>query len=868
MVLFRLLSVLLCVSATVSAQMISGTVTDAQKQPLAGVSITLSNAENKIILFKFTDARGRFQFEKNEKLKEAVKIQAGLFGYVKQSREILPDSSRHDFTLEVQVNELNEIKINAPVSQKGDTTSYLVEAFQGKEDRSIGDVISRLPGMTVNEDGTIKYRDKDIEGLYIHGDDLMQSRYGIATKAISKDMIKSIQVIERFQPVRVLKNKVISDKIAVNLVLKNENALKLSGEAAAGAGFPGLLSLHTHAMLFNKTIKTLNTLSFNNTGDSYLSNYAKDLLQDAVADNPGVPQKYINRNRSARGSLNLLHNFKDTLQVKLNLQLDADRRVLDYSSYNRNYLADDTISYHEEQQVIRKPRALVASLVLEQNKWSRFIKNTLDIASAYYGSLSTLNFNGDAFRQALTARNHRFSNSLMWVPAVRGRNTWNISWKGTYYLRPQNLDIHSGIDSVRLNEGIGYQAVFQSAEKKSLNSEIELNYYINDKKRLKKSLQAGVESEFRSLLSVMNLEQYDGSLDPYKGDVGNRLKWQRHRQYLAAAFMLENRKLQANLLLPLTFQQVYFRQNEYSLHTGHPIFFINPYFTLRYFFNPENYIHTSYIFNNNFGDINDVYRGVVLTSFKELSANSSDYLRQVRQHRLDISYTFNNALALHGFSISTTHSFDHQNAVYSTEYEDNILRKILLPYQNRSTTSSYRFYAHKYVFALKSKIELNSSFSRTQYNQFVNNTFMPYINDNLAAGITAGCNLINQVSLHYSGRASWFTGKTKTETMAVSANRLNLYNHSYSVAYTPRIPLVVTLQARQQVNTASATRYFFTDLNARYKFKKRRTELEADISNVFDVRSFGYYTLLANQYFASEYMLRGRMLLVKALFLF
>lgn len=119
-------------------------------------------------------------------------------------------------------------------------------------------------------------------------------------------------------------------------------------------------------MLFNKTIKTLNKLAFNNTEESYFSDYAKDLLQDAVADNPGLPQKYINVNRAARGSFNFLYNFKDTLQEKLNLQPDADRRKLTYSSYSRLYLAQDTLSYFEQQHVSRKPRALVTSLVIEQ----------------------------------------------------------------------------------------------------------------------------------------------------------------------------------------------------------------------------------------------------------------------------------------------------------------------------------------------------------------------------------------------------------------------------------------------------------------------------------------------------------------------
>lgn len=119
-------------------------------------------------------------------------------------------------------------------------------------------------------------------------------------------------------------------------------------------------------------------------------------------------------------------------------------------------------------------------------------------------------------------------------------------------------------------------------------------------------------------------------------------------------------------------------------------------------------------------------RGAILNSFKELSANSSDYLLQVRQHRLDFGYTFNDPLALHGFSV----------------------------------------------------------FARNQHNQFTNDTFIPFTNDIHSTGITAGCNLIDRISFSYSGTAHWFTGKSETENRLSAAPRLNLYKHSYSVATT------------------------------------------------------------------------------------
>lgn len=53
---------------------------------------------------------------------------------------------------------IKETKIRAPrVSQRGDTLTYLVNSFRQKQDRTITDVIKKMPGLQVGEDGTLTY---------------------------------------------------------------------------------------------------------------------------------------------------------------------------------------------------------------------------------------------------------------------------------------------------------------------------------------------------------------------------------------------------------------------------------------------------------------------------------------------------------------------------------------------------------------------------------------------------------------------------------------------------------------------------------------------------------------------------------------
>jgi hypothetical protein len=65
----------------------------------------------------------------------------------------------------------------------GDTTDYKVSDFSSPQDRVIGDVIKKLPGIDVAKDGKISYNGKSISGVYIGGDNLLDDKYNIATNS-------------------------------------------------------------------------------------------------------------------------------------------------------------------------------------------------------------------------------------------------------------------------------------------------------------------------------------------------------------------------------------------------------------------------------------------------------------------------------------------------------------------------------------------------------------------------------------------------------------------------------------------------------------------------------------------------------------
>ena len=58
---------------------------------------------------------------------------------------------------------LKEVAVKADrIREQGDTITYNVGTFAQAQDRSIGDVLKRMPGIDVNKSGKIQYQGEDI----------------------------------------------------------------------------------------------------------------------------------------------------------------------------------------------------------------------------------------------------------------------------------------------------------------------------------------------------------------------------------------------------------------------------------------------------------------------------------------------------------------------------------------------------------------------------------------------------------------------------------------------------------------------------------------------------------------------------------
>ena len=73
---------------------------------------------------------------------------------------------------------LKEVQIRpGRVWGRQDTLKYDLTRFTSSKDRNVSDVLKKLPGINVEENGTIKYNGKVISNLYVEGMDVSGGRY-------------------------------------------------------------------------------------------------------------------------------------------------------------------------------------------------------------------------------------------------------------------------------------------------------------------------------------------------------------------------------------------------------------------------------------------------------------------------------------------------------------------------------------------------------------------------------------------------------------------------------------------------------------------------------------------------------------------
>lgn len=505
----RLVSYLFCLIAAAGAVAqvnVTGKVVDkVSYEPLTGASVIVKGSDGKIRKFATSKADGGFALTVPSIF--GCRLEVSMMSFVKQSVSL--DSVALPVTVYMEPGRtlLKEVTVKADrIREQGDTISYFVGSFAQKQDRSIGDVLKRMPGINVEKSGKIQYQGEDINKFYIEGSDLLGGKYGIATNGISHEDVGAVEVMENHQPMQVLSGIAFSDKAAINLKLKNKAKATWTFHGDAGGGYAwqpegAIWDGEIFAMAVMPKFQNITTFKTNNIGedlsaqavDFFSSGRGTGLSRYVSVSMPGVPNLSARRtlfNRSALVSTNSLWKFGRG-ELKAQLDYSFNRVTADAASVTTYFLEGGDRVVTESRSGKNRSHSLSGKFIYELNRKTAFVNNTFNanvdwesVGLDVTGSLSN--------NQSASLPDYYVSNDFKMIKRINGKHLVTFQSRNEWESLPQTLRVTAGNSIMRQHVG---NHAFHTNESAA---------YAFSFKGITVSLEAGVKGYLRSMNSELS----------------------------------------------------------------------------------------------------------------------------------------------------------------------------------------------------------------------------------------------------------------------------------------------------------------------------------------------------------------------------
>lgn len=355
---------------------IQGQLLDEEGAPLQeGLVYIQVDTTAGFSVFANSDKRGFFTLNIAEQ-HQSVRLFVRYLGYKPWEKDILQiDTVYVTVQMTPHSADLEEVVVveeYPPVVNKSDTTAYTADYYRDSTEFVVEELLDKMPGIEVGENGSIKVNGKDIHKVLVEGADLFGRNYTIGTQNIRADYIARVEVIDHFQENPVLRDVNYSDDVVLNLLFEEDKKNVWTGTAniGTGAGGEGKLAGHLNVFSISEKQKFVFLSDNGNVGNHYSvgeidAAYGTHNEQDITSlttdfqhwlslprlENPGVPNELIDNSINAFGTVRSEQSINDQWVVKANalLQATQDQQL---RTWQTNYLFDEsTFSLDTEEKV-------------------------------------------------------------------------------------------------------------------------------------------------------------------------------------------------------------------------------------------------------------------------------------------------------------------------------------------------------------------------------------------------------------------------------------------------------------------------------------------------------------------------------------
>jgi hypothetical protein len=215
---------------------IKGVVKDSLQNVLAYANVIAKPVDTaKNLKFAITDEVGNYKLELSKNQNYTISV--SYLGYKTANFKFTANSdTTKNFILSEAPNQLKEVTIELPVTVKEDTIIYNTKKFVTGDERKLKNVLKKLPGVEVDQNGSVTVKGKKVTKMLVEGKKFFGGNTKLAVENIPANAVDKVQVIDNYSEVAFLKNLTDTDEMAMNIRLKKDKKQFVFGDVEVGKG--------------------------------------------------------------------------------------------------------------------------------------------------------------------------------------------------------------------------------------------------------------------------------------------------------------------------------------------------------------------------------------------------------------------------------------------------------------------------------------------------------------------------------------------------------------------------------------------------------------------------------------------------------
>lgn len=738
---------------------INGLVVDSLGRPVEYASVVLSSyPAASILAFSQSDSHGNFSFRFTDE-QDSIALTARALGYEMAEQRFaarnVPDTIR--LMLGNSNLGLREIVIHAeapPVVVNRDTIEYNAASFSDSTEFSVEDLLKKLPGVQVSENGRISLNGKPVEKVMIEGDDLFGDNYQVATRNVRANMISKVQAINRFQENPMLKGFQESDRLVLNLKIKEEKKRANSGSVMSGSGYGEEWKGYLHLNLFSLSRKDKLYVigDANNTGENAMADVEwvnRGGIQDAgleslqktpldvqsVIHEPslqqvGLPVAFTQANKTGLLFVGYVLPVSPRFKVKISSWAGTERLRQKVLIDSRYLLDQDVLTISEIRRQTQKTG--VHNIQAETEYFStnnrHAVRSFLNVNSSpgnYTVPLLRIQGTNDSLQTDNTLDEKTFFayGALEYTFKASETGLLQILTKHVLYQSTSRLfsdyayyPLFFGLDSTLK---LLHQKSRQQQETGLLSAR-----YLTRQGRFQWSVDAGLNWKWESLDSEFSLQNDQGEKWSSAAGFRNDFHIRSPRMFTGITVSRTGKVLYTRLRLGAGFTRLY-----PSGDTPVNLWSLEPAFSARYTPNEKSTWSASYRYSQEMPNFSNLYPNYLFSDYQNLESGLPVYAL-IPEHNASVRYRFGDPVRQYSWNIGSTMHWVSND--FGTGYEIN---PYLFTQQKfrpiRSSRYSVSGSADRYFPSISSRFEIGLGFTGSLQQNKINDDDLTQTNSQI-----------------------------------------------------------------------------------------------------------------------------------------